>query len=84
MKLAKDLLFPPHSALPCFQAAAASVRAVAAKAAAEAQARCPVCLTSRKDMAFACGHQTCRGCGNRLEICPICRQEITLRIRLYS
>jgi E3 ubiquitin-protein ligase RGLG len=44
---------------------------------------CPVCLTEKKDMAFNCGHQTCRGCGAHLTTCPICRENITTRIRLY-
>ena len=44
---------------------------------------CPICLTDKKDMAFNCGHQTCRHCGNSLTNCPICRETITQRIRLY-
>ncbi|XP_019152587.1 PREDICTED: E3 ubiquitin-protein ligase RGLG2 [Ipomoea nil] len=44
---------------------------------------CPVCLTSMKDMAFGCGHTTCRECGAIVSDCPICRQRITSRIRLY-
>lgn len=44
---------------------------------------CPVCLTDKKDMAFNCGHQTCRQCANSLQCCPICRETITTRIRLY-
>jgi E3 ubiquitin-protein ligase RGLG len=44
---------------------------------------CPVCLTDKKDMAFNCGHQTCRQCASSLANCPICRETITQRIRLY-
>jgi E3 ubiquitin-protein ligase RGLG len=44
---------------------------------------CPVCLIEKKDMAFNCGHQTCRECGAHLSTCPICRQSITTKIRLY-
>lgn len=44
---------------------------------------CPVCLTDKKDMAFNCGHQTCRQCASNLTHCPICRGKITSRIRLY-
>jgi E3 ubiquitin-protein ligase RGLG len=44
---------------------------------------CPVCVRNKKDMAFNCGHQSCRGCGARLSTCPICRQSITTKIRLY-
>ncbi|KAG6534931.1 hypothetical protein ZIOFF_008839 [Zingiber officinale] len=44
---------------------------------------CPICLTNPKDMAFGCGHQTCCECGPSLETCPICRTQITTRIKLY-
>lgn len=44
---------------------------------------CPICLTNPKDMAFGCGHQTCRDCGETLKLCPICRSEIQTRIKLY-
>ncbi|XP_028776531.1 E3 ubiquitin-protein ligase RGLG5 isoform X2 [Neltuma alba] len=44
---------------------------------------CPICLTSPKDMAFGCGHQTCCECGEDLELCPICRSTIQTRIRLF-
>ncbi|XP_058195091.1 E3 ubiquitin-protein ligase RGLG5-like isoform X1 [Rhododendron vialii] len=44
---------------------------------------CPICLTNPKDMAFACGHQTCRDCGEHISSCPICRAPIKTRIRLY-
>ncbi|CAA2981865.1 E3 ubiquitin- ligase RGLG4-like isoform X2 [Olea europaea subsp. europaea] len=45
---------------------------------------CPVCLTNAKDLAFNCGHMTCRDCSSRLSDCPICRQRITNRLRLYT
>ncbi|XP_004504141.1 E3 ubiquitin-protein ligase RGLG5-like [Cicer arietinum] len=44
---------------------------------------CPICLTNRKDMAFGCGHQTCCNCGESLELCPICRSTIDMRVKLY-
>ncbi|XP_059289940.1 E3 ubiquitin-protein ligase RGLG2-like [Lycium ferocissimum] len=44
---------------------------------------CPICITSPKDMAFGCGHQTCCECGQDLQLCPICRDSIQTRIRLY-
>ncbi|KAK3162791.1 hypothetical protein QOZ80_1BG0093790 [Eleusine coracana subsp. coracana] len=44
---------------------------------------CPICLANPKDMAFGCGHQTCRDCGQHIELCPICRTPITTRIKLY-
>ena len=45
---------------------------------------CPICLTNPKDMAFGCGHLTCKGCGAALSICPICRAPITTRVRLFA
>ncbi|XP_061336902.1 E3 ubiquitin-protein ligase RGLG4-like isoform X3 [Gastrolobium bilobum] len=48
------------------------------------QAVCPICLTNGKDLAFGCGHMTCRDCGSRLTNCPICRERITSRLRVYS
>ncbi|XP_030476869.1 E3 ubiquitin-protein ligase RGLG2-like [Syzygium oleosum] len=45
---------------------------------------CPVCLWSKKDLAFGCGHQTCYECGTDLASCPICRTFITTRIKLYD
>ncbi|KAK7350902.1 hypothetical protein VNO77_09944 [Canavalia gladiata] len=45
---------------------------------------CPVCLTNPKDMAFGCGHTTCKECGSTLSSCPMCRQQITTRLRLYT
>ncbi|KAK8698350.1 hypothetical protein V6N13_114474 [Hibiscus sabdariffa] len=45
---------------------------------------CPICLTKAKDLAFGCGHMTCRECGSKLINCPICRQRITNRLRLFT
>ncbi|CAI9115699.1 OLC1v1016676C1 [Oldenlandia corymbosa var. corymbosa] len=45
---------------------------------------CPICLTNGKNMAFGCGHMTCRECGSKLSNCPICRLPITSRLRLYT
>ncbi|KAI5579166.1 hypothetical protein POPTR_008G081300v4 [Populus trichocarpa] len=45
---------------------------------------CPICLTDGKDLAFGCGHMTCRDCGSIVSNCPICRQPITSRMKLFS
>ncbi|XP_004247214.1 E3 ubiquitin-protein ligase RGLG3 [Solanum lycopersicum] len=45
---------------------------------------CPICLTNPKDMAFGCGHLTCKECGATIQLCPLCREPIKTRIRLYS
>ncbi|CAJ2659106.1 unnamed protein product [Trifolium pratense] len=48
------------------------------------QSACPICLTNARDLAFGCGHMTCRDCGSRLSNCPICRVRITSRLRVYN
>ncbi|PIN19925.1 putative E3 ubiquitin ligase [Handroanthus impetiginosus] len=45
---------------------------------------CPICLTNPKDMAFGCGHLTCKDCGESISSCPLCRKPITTRLRLYG
>ncbi|KAI4323291.1 hypothetical protein L6164_022909 [Bauhinia variegata] len=45
---------------------------------------CPICLTNAKDLAFQCGHMTCRDCGSRITNCPICRERITSRLRVFT
>ncbi|KAE8699103.1 E3 ubiquitin-protein ligase RGLG2 [Hibiscus syriacus] len=45
---------------------------------------CPICLTKAKDLAFGCGHMTCIECGSKVSNCPICRQRITNRLRLFA
>lgn len=45
---------------------------------------CPICLTNLRNMAFGCGHLTCKDCGLTLSTCPICRAPITTRVRLFS
>ncbi|CAL0303674.1 unnamed protein product [Lupinus luteus] len=44
---------------------------------------CAICLTNEKDLAFGCGHMTCRECGSKLSKCPICREQITTHIKLF-
>nr|XP_010930718.1 E3 ubiquitin-protein ligase RGLG3 [Elaeis guineensis]XP_010930719.1 E3 ubiquitin-protein ligase RGLG3 [Elaeis guineensis]XP_010930720.1 E3 ubiquitin-protein ligase RGLG3 [Elaeis guineensis]XP_019708404.1 E3 ubiquitin-protein ligase RGLG3 [Elaeis guineensis]XP_029122475.1 E3 ubiquitin-protein ligase RGLG3 [Elaeis guineensis] len=45
---------------------------------------CPICLTNPKDMAFGCGHLTCKDCGATLSTCPLCRAPVTTRLRLFT
>ncbi|XP_050205373.1 E3 ubiquitin-protein ligase RGLG3 [Mercurialis annua] len=45
---------------------------------------CPICLTNPKDMAFGCGHLTCKDCGATISTCPLCRKPITTRLRLFT
>nr|GMC96552.1 E3 ubiquitin-protein ligase RGLG3 [Ipomoea batatas]GMD02454.1 E3 ubiquitin-protein ligase RGLG3 [Ipomoea batatas] len=51
---------------------------------AAAEQVCPICLTNPKDMAFGCGHMTCRECGASISLCPLCREPVKTRIRLYG
>ncbi|KAK7342912.1 hypothetical protein VNO80_25870 [Phaseolus coccineus] len=44
---------------------------------------CSICLSNDNDLAFGCGHMTCRDCGSKLSRCPICRELITNHIRLF-
>ncbi|XP_028773316.1 myosin-7B isoform X3 [Neltuma alba] len=44
---------------------------------------CAVCLVNEKDTVFGCGHMTCEKCGMKLIMCPICRIQITHRIKLF-
>ncbi|WJX93231.1 Leucine-, glutamate- and lysine-rich protein 1 [Trifolium repens] len=44
---------------------------------------CTICLSSEKDLAFGCGHMTCRECGSKIRKCHICRKKIVNRITLY-
>ncbi|EYU20648.1 hypothetical protein ABFS82_08G089200 [Erythranthe guttata] len=55
-----------------------------AESGSSAEQVCPICLTNPKDMAFGCGHLTCKDCGVSLSLCPLCRQPITTRLRLYG
>ncbi|XP_057550363.1 E3 ubiquitin-protein ligase RGLG3 isoform X1 [Amaranthus tricolor] len=45
---------------------------------------CPICLTNPRNMAFGCGHLTCKDCGETLGTCPMCRKVIATRVRLYA
>nr|KYP37101.1 E3 ubiquitin-protein ligase RGLG2 [Cajanus cajan] len=44
---------------------------------------CSICLCNEKDLAFGCGHMTCRECGLKLSKCHICREQITNHIKLF-
>uniref|UniRef100_A0ACD5ZY50 Uncharacterized protein n=1 Tax=Avena sativa TaxID=4498 RepID=A0ACD5ZY50_AVESA len=60
------------------------VNAVPAAAEPREDQVCPICLTNAKDLAFGCGHMCCRECGEDLTRCPICRETIRSKLRLYS
>lgn len=83
------ILPPPNKVLEHDNAAAshpptATSRSAGADKNASDEQVCPICLTNPKDMAFQCGHLTCKECGPTLSTCPMCRAPITVRVRLYS
>lgn len=45
---------------------------------------CPICFTNPRNMAFGCGHLTCKDCGATLSTCPMCRAPITTRVKLFT
>ena len=56
-------------------------RAAVAK---EEEWECPICIESGKvQTAFGCGHRTCSECSEQVSQCPICREPVTNRVRLY-
>ena len=48
-----------------------------------ASQECPVCFQSPRDCGLQCGHQLCMQCAHQVQQCPVCRQEISLRLKLY-
>ncbi|XP_041008015.1 E3 ubiquitin-protein ligase RGLG3-like isoform X3 [Juglans microcarpa x Juglans regia] len=54
------------------------------EASAPVEPVCPICLTNPKNLAFGCGHTTCKDCGMNLSLCPMCREPITTRLRLFT
>ncbi|KAG6971294.1 hypothetical protein JG688_00004479 [Phytophthora aleatoria] len=45
---------------------------------------CSICEERKKDTVFQCGHETCQKCGNFLSHCPLCRQQIQVRIKRFG
>ncbi|KAI9989374.1 hypothetical protein PInf_019653 [Phytophthora infestans] len=45
---------------------------------------CPICEDRKKDTVFQCGHETCQKCGEFLSHCPLCRQQIQVRIKRFG
>ena len=45
---------------------------------------CPICLDNERNIAFDCGHLICNNCNlDSIVICPICRKDINIRLRIY-
>ncbi|KAL4597733.1 hypothetical protein ACB092_11G010300 [Castanea dentata] len=46
------------------------------------QRLCPIC-DNAIGVAFCCGHQFCVECGDRYSTCPICRDRVHIRFRVF-
>ena len=40
-------------------------------------------MDAEKDTALNCGHTLCFDCASKLDECPSCREDITLRVKLF-
>ena len=64
-------------------AAAGRIQQAAAEKRAE-EKQCAVCMDKEKDVALdPCGHRVCAECAPSLNECPMCKQNIDRRMRLY-
>lgn len=45
---------------------------------------CIVCEERPKDTVFQCGHRYCGQCAYQVSVCPYCREEVAIRIRIYN
>jgi len=70
-----------HESAPSSNAAAADA---AAAAAAGPNGECIVCLAAPRSVAFDCGHLcVCSNCAYNVDACPICREPVTERRRIF-
>lgn len=44
---------------------------------------CPICIEIKSNVVFNCGHIICSECQLPLDLCPICREPITTRIKIF-
>jgi hypothetical protein len=44
---------------------------------------CPICIEIKSNVVFNCGHIICNDCQIPLDLCPICREQITKRIKIF-
>ena len=49
----------------------------------EPDSMCPVCMATKKEVAFGCGHQACATCAEQLQHCHSCRKRIDQKIKLF-
>lgn len=60
------------------------VRLQLAQAKVPKDAMCPICWENSKDIAFGCGHRVCGSCSDKVSLCPICRKDVNMRIKLFA
>ena len=44
---------------------------------------CPICIEIKSNVVFNCGHIICSECQLPLDLCPICREPIITRIKIF-
>ena len=61
------------------------VRAAQLSAVTQQRQACSICMVNNgNEVAFQCGHQTCKPCSVQIDHCAVCRCKITLRIDLFG
>jgi E3 ubiquitin-protein ligase RGLG len=45
--------------------------------------QCCVCMERHKNTALGCGHVLCENCARSVSTCPLCKQPIASRLKLY-
>ena len=61
------------------------VRAAQLSAVTQQRQACSICMVNNgNEVAFQCGHQTCKPCSTQIDHCAVCRCKITLRIDLFG
>ncbi|XP_030843455.1 E3 ubiquitin-protein ligase MIB1-like isoform X1 [Strongylocentrotus purpuratus] len=49
----------------------------------EEEMLCPVCIDQKREFVFMCGHSLCEVCTSSIDDCPMCRQPILKKIKMY-
>ncbi|XP_077998099.1 E3 ubiquitin-protein ligase MIB2-like [Glandiceps talaboti] len=44
---------------------------------------CTICMETKRNVVFLCGHGTCKKCAKPLKNCPMCRKPITKKINIF-
>ena len=61
------------------------VRAAQLSVVTQQRQACSICMVNNgNEVAFQCGHQTCKPCSTQIDHCAVCRCKITSRIDLFG